>query len=143
MSTTKKPLKYLWSGIFANGKVIDQPADDRYSKHVEGAEWNPSAFRDLQDYQGICNLHIFQLNGEDQRHSVDLRSGQFTVNRQHFFMDDNDINSERKLIFYRVVQHHNNDGVWEEDPIVVGYKFGYEYKNSKGRNVEKVIIIDG
>lgn len=139
MSTTTQPLKYLWSGIFANGVVIDQSADDKYSKHDDEAEWNPSAFRDLLDYQSVCTLKLFQLGD----YSVNLTTGEWVVDNKHFFMDENDINSERKLIYFRTMQRLNNDGVWDEEPTVVSYTFGYEYKNSKGINQTRTITIDG
>lgn len=139
MSTTTKPLKYLWSAIFANGHVLDQPANDLYSKHNPDAEWNPSAFRDLQDYEQICTLKIFQL-GE---HQINLKTGQFTVNGKHFFMNEDDIASERKLIYYRTMQRNNNDGVWDDEPTVVSFTMGYEYKDSKNKTHKRTITIDG
>lgn len=36
--------------MFRDGTYLEQPDDDRYSKHDESAEHNPSAFRDLLDY---------------------------------------------------------------------------------------------
>lgn len=144
MSTTTKPLKYLWSGIFANGTVIDQPKNDLYSKHDPDAEWNPSAFRDLQDYQdNVCTLKIFQLDSYDHHVSVNLLTGEWFMDDKRFFMDENDINSERKLIYYRTMQRYNNDGVWDDEPVVVSFTIGYEYKDSKNKTHKRTITIDG
>ena len=50
MSTVKGPLKYIWTGYFEDGKVLEQPADDRWSKHDDANDHNFTAFRDLLDY---------------------------------------------------------------------------------------------
>ena len=42
-------MKYKWIANFKK-KAIIQPDDDRYSKYDPEAEWNPSSFRDFQDY---------------------------------------------------------------------------------------------
>ena len=43
-------LDWKWEARFLDGKVITQPDDDKYSKHDDSKEWNPSSYRDFLDY---------------------------------------------------------------------------------------------
>ena len=144
MSTTTKPLTMLWSVYFEDGHIIDQPEDDRYSKHDDTAEWNPSAFRDILEYDDKSPIKFFELL--DQRkvrggvYRVDLSTGGFSVDSAKFRMDTDD--APRKLIYFRTMDRDNINGEWQE-PRVVAYNFGYEYKNNKGKTVKRIITLDG
>lgn len=59
---------YLWTAIFADGTHIHQPPDDRYSKHDDMAEYNPSAFRDILDKMQESKLVGFDLSSTDGHH---------------------------------------------------------------------------
>ena len=45
----KSKFKYLWRAVFQK-KTITQHPEDKYSRHNPDAEWNPSSFRDFQNY---------------------------------------------------------------------------------------------
>jgi len=143
MSTTTKPLTMLWSVYFEDGHIIDQSEDDRYSKHDDTAEWNPSAFRDILDYEEKSPIKFFHLLDQTKMngiYSVDLSTGEFSIDSKTFRLDDAE--SPRKLIYFRNMDRDNIDGVWQE-PRVVSYNFGYEYKNNKGKTVKRIITLDG
>lgn len=144
MSTVSKPLDFLWTAYLDNEEVIEQPEDDHYSKHDESAEWNPSAFRDVQDRldEGI-KVDLFVLHGDGVFHTVDLVHGKFTIDGTEVELgDETDRFTDRKLIYYRTVEKDWIDGV-EQEPRIVGYSFGYEYKDSKDRVQKKVITLNG
>lgn len=155
MSTTQKPLRILWSAVFEDGHIIDQPQDDKYSKHDETAEWNPSSFRDLLEYEEISKLKWFHLL-ETKKRSVTIRNGHdvtshariWALNAQtgDFYLDGvkfrlDDWQGDRKLIYFRKMLRDNIDGEWQE-PRVASYNFGYEY-NENGKTVKRIITIDG
>ena len=142
MSTVKKPLDYLWTAYFEDETVIEQPEDDRYSKHDPLADWNPSAFRDILDKteEGV-QVDLFVLYGDGVVHTVDLVHGKFTIDGTEIELE-NDCTSPRKLIYYRTIEKDYVDGE-EQDERIVGYSFGYEYKDSKDRVQKKVITLNG
>ena len=81
-------LKYLWEATFKDGTMISQPPDERYSKHDDTAEHNPSAFRDILDHQEVSPLEFFALVGQDrQLYAVCLETGEFFVNGTTFMLD--------------------------------------------------------
>ena len=145
MSTSSQPLKYLWSAYFEDGTIINQPADDRYSKHVEGAEWNPSSFRDLIDYQEKSPLTSFSIEDNRFFYAVYLPTGEFTATSDDgveapFTLEHEPV-TDRKLIYYREMHKDNIDGEWQE-PRVNAYIIGYEGKDANGK-VHKKIGADG
>jgi len=155
MSTSPQPLQYLWTAWFDDGTVIKQPADDRYSKHEDDADNNPSAFRDIIDHQKKANLIYFDINDDVFAYGIDLPSGRFGINGTWFSLEDisNPI-KDRKLIYYRTVDKDivlntvvEKDGkttttIDEKEPRVIAYYFGYEGKNASGKIETKVIRID-
>ena len=122
MSTVKQPLEYLWTAIFTDGHIINQPEDDRYSRYDENLEHNKSAFQDILDYQEKSRLYLFVLHNNDFKHTV--------------YLDKN-----AKLIYYRNVEQKHIDGI-AQDPEVVSYCVGYEYKDDNNKVQKKVIEIN-
>jgi len=149
MSTTTQSLKYLWTAVFDDGRVIEQPADDRYSKHLDTAEWNPSAFRDVLDYSEEHNLATFVLKDVTDgyaEYGIDLGDGMFwTWNPEgslEFSLEDEPL-TERKIIFFREMYQQQELGKEAGEPFVNRYVIGYEGKDSKGKVQKKVIYING
>lgn len=131
---------YLWTAVFADGTNIHQPPDDRYSKHDDTAEYNPSAFRDILDKMQESKLVGFDLSSTDGHHRcyLDMLS-------RSFYIDGNLIWLERpgeeltdiKLIYFRTME--SSKGRYHR---VVAYNFGYAGKDvNSGKIVEKVITI--
>lgn len=160
MSTVKAPLKYLWTGYFDDGKVLEQPEDDRYSKHDDAADHNPTAFRDLLDYCSKANLIYFDINDGTFAYGVDLPTGNFGINGTWFNIEDQDEPlSDRKIVFWREVLKKTHisrektgeqnekgedlyrDVIVEDEPYVNAYYFGYKGKNAKGKEVVKTIRV--
>lgn len=143
MSTTSQALKYLWTAVFDDSHFIVQPADDRYSGHDEEAEHNPSAFRDLLDYQKQGHrLTVFELGN----YEIDLVNGDFYVNDRlgaigKFSLEEVPL-EDRKLIYFREMRQEWIDGVPQE-PYVNRYCVGYEGKDPEGKIQKKVVYIDG
>lgn len=142
MSTVSKPLEYLWTAYFEDETVIEQPEDDRYSKHDPNSEWNPSAYRDVLDKieSGVA-VDLFVLVGDGTVHTLDLVHGKFTIDGTEIELE-NDCRNPRKLIYYRTVEKDYIDGI-ETDARITAYSFGYEYKDDKGRVQKKVITLNG
>ena len=146
MSTTTQALKYRWTAYFEDGKVMEQPEDDRYSKHDDTAEYNPSSFRDLLEYEEKSKLIYFDINDGTFAYGVDMPSGRFGINGTWFSLETDESLAKRKLIYWRGVQKddklHANGEVAEGEPYVYAYFFGYTGINSKGERVQKVVRID-
>lgn len=135
-------LKYLWEATFQDGHVIKQSADDKYSKHDDKAAHNPSAFRDILDYQKKSPLMFFALVGEEVPNifAVSMATGEFYVNNATFHITGPPVEStERKLIYYRTQQANLQTGEMQ----TVSYNFGYEIKGVNGKNIKKVVTIRG
>lgn len=146
MATTQQPLKYLWRAYFAD-RTIKQPADDRYSKHDDKAEHNPSAFRDVVEHQEKFEMSHFSLYSSEGefRIGIELRSGIFYTGngnpKWNFTLETQPL-TDRKLIYFREVKQDFVDGVAGE-PYVSRYAIGYEGKLPDGTTQEKVVFIDG
>lgn len=133
-------MRYLWTAYFDNGDEIVQPIDDRYSKHDDSAEYNPSAFRDIQEHEGEVTYFVLD-DGDGNEYLVDLVTGTFTIESMDFSLEEEPLR-DRKLIYYREMEADYVDGEMGE-PRIVRYAMGYEGKNSEGKVIKKVIHIDG
>ena len=134
--------KYLWEAVFEDGHKITQPQDDRYSKHVEGAEHNPSSFRDLLDYaENVSPLAIFSLHAntvsDSEIYAVNLLNGEFFVNGTTFTLDQPmEELIDRKVIYYRTKRMD----MTTQDQYIYAYNFGYEGKHPESGKIVKRII---
>lgn len=144
-------LKYKWVARFKN-KVIRQPDDDRYSKFCPEAEWNPSAFRDFQDYfDGHKDeLETFELISKNERYMVDFRGSKPIVtnttttrwgyNKHSVLHREKRDLSDVRVIYYRKMQLVIKDGQ-ASSPEVLGYVLGYQGNDANGNNRQKTIYI--
>lgn len=146
-------LKYKWVATF-KGKVISQPDDDRYSKHDPNAEWNPSSFRDFQDYfnEHADELEQFSLWSDSDAYFVDFsREGHPMLKRmkkgENWSCDKVSILSREKaklhdirVIYYRQMQSTIKGGQMSS-PEVVGYVLGYQGIDDEGNNRQKTITV--
>lgn len=134
-------LTRLWSAFFEDGHVIDQPEDDRYSKHDDKADWNPSAFRDVLEYKKAPLLHFALLGpANNDIYSVDLDEGTFRIGTKEMSLEVEPLEN-RKLIYYREMERRNVGGIWLE-ASVKRYALGYEGKDARGKVVKHVIFLD-
>ena len=148
----KSKFKYLWRANFAK-KTITQHPMDLYSKHNPEAEWNPSSFRDFQDYfdNHPDELISFQLVGKDKVYTVDVTRGWCPI----IYCDEesrwgNNIHTllhrekrplrDVRIIYYRNVENTIVDGVFGE-PRVVGYVLGYQGIDKNGNSRKKMITV--
>lgn len=133
-------LKYRWVATFEDGTEIVQPDDDRYSKHDDGADHNPSAFRDILDYEKVSKLRIFTLidsKGEPFA-DIDLNTRSFWLNGTNFRLEDPFTElTDTKLIYYRSMSKDFMTGRVE----CLAYNFGYEGKDEKGKVIKKVVTL--
>lgn len=125
MSTVAKDFKYLWSAVFEDGTVINQPEDDLYSKADPKSENNPSAFRDVLDKQKEAKLVFFYLARQDLvpevNIGVDLVTGQFEANGIRFDAHEQNLDlstKELQIVFHREVRKDTIMGSnWEEQGV--------------------------
>lgn len=153
MSTSPNKLKYLWIAYIDGEKHIVQPADDRHPDHDDNAEWNPSAFRQVQDkLDRVTGFALFPANERPgNTYFVSLTEGWFSVNGRIFWLQDpDDVLTDRKLVFYRPA--HQKQTITQNPetrkmetvthpPEVIGYVMGYEATDQHGKRVLKTITI--
>lgn len=129
--------KYLWAAYFADGHIINQPQDDKYSKHDPEAEYNPSSFRDILDYEKKSKLVYFTLGN----FSLDLKYGSISMGEdtREFTLDQPaEELIDRKLIYYRTKRANLETG----EQYIYAYNFGYEGKHPEtGKIMKKVVTI--
>lgn len=134
-------MKYLWQATFEDGHQIKQPEDDRYSKHDNKLEYNPSAFRDILDYEVLSAVKRFDLLNKGSDYvvfSVDLSTGEFVVGGRAIRLEDNNSQlTDRKLIYYRTMEKDLISGIQR----CVAYNYGYEGKNSEGKVIKKIVSL--
>lgn len=146
-------LKYRWLAAF-NRKHIAQPADDKYSKHNPEAEWNPSSFRDFQDYfdEHENELQTFELWSDDDMYRVDFSDMskpviKHTIKGHNWASDKTSILHREKrplhdvrVIYYRKMQMTIKNGQ-ASSPEVLGYVIGYQGLDENGNNRQKSITV--
>lgn len=146
-------LKYRWVALFKE-KMIKQPLDDRYSKHDPTAEWNPSSFRDFQDYfdEHQNELGLFHLISEDADYAVDLtdqskpkiletkRGSHWGADKTVILHREKRPLSDVRIIYYRKMEMKVINGQ-ASSPEVVGYVLGYQGTDKNGNNRQKTITV--
>ena len=146
-------LKYRWVACFKD-KMIKQPADDRYSKHNPDREWNPSSFRDFQDYfdEHPEDLQQFSLWSDNDAYFIDFsREGHPVIKQirkgKNWACDKEVILSREKrrlsdirIIYYRKMEMQIKNGL-ASSPKVVGYVLGYQGLDDNGNNRQKIITV--
>lgn len=146
-------LKYRWVALFKK-KMIKQPLDDKYSKHDPTAEWNPSSFRDFQDYfdEHQNELELFHLISEDADYAVDLtdpgkpkiletkRGSHWGADKTAILHREKRPLSDIRIIYYRKMELKVINGQ-ASSPEVSGYVLGYQGTDKNGNNRQKVITV--
>lgn len=144
--------KYLWRAVFKR-KVIKQHPEDRYSKHKDGAEYNPSSFRDFQEYLDAHpdDLEYFELVGKDAVITVDLfrpwapviymdEYGRYGSHRKTVLHREKRPLKDVRIIYYRNMETTIVNGEMGE-PIVKGYIIGYQGIDNNGNSRKKMITV--
>ena len=137
--------KYLWIAEYADGNILAQPLDDRYTKHDDNLEHNPSSFRDLLDYEDVSPLVNFRLIKAPipglplkEVASVDLGTGVFTLGDMEFMLERPlELLKDRQIIYFRT--HRMN--MQTQEQYIHAYNFGYKGMDDNGKIVEKVVTI--
>ena len=148
----RSKFKYLWKATFEN-RVITQHPMDLYSKHDPNAEWNPSSFRDFQEYfeKHPDELRKFELvtEGEvytllldhpDKPEIVKTTTGKYGYKKYILLHKEKRPLRDVRVIYYRNMESTILNGVLGE-PRVVGYALGYQGVDENGNNRQKVISV--
>lgn len=148
----KSKFKYLWRAVFLK-KTITQHPEDKYSRHNPGAEWNPSSFRDFQNYfDGHSGeLISFELVGKDATYTVDLtrpwcpmiyvdERGRWGSEKHTLIHREKRPLRDVRIIYYRNMENTIVDGVFGE-PRVLGYVIGYQGIDENGNSRKKMITV--
>lgn len=132
-----KPLKYLFTAIYADGSTIVQTADDKSLIEPE----KRSQFYDVLKLAEQKQLVAFALKGAEHEYGVDLRDGHFEIDGVSFRMHETEVYGF-ELIFFR--QHtHSFNQTREKDTEVsheVVYRMGW--KLTGNQNYQRVMQID-
>lgn len=148
----KSKFKYLWRANFIK-KTITQHPEDKYSGHNPDAEYNPSSFRDFQNYfDGHSGeLISFELVGKDKKYTVDLtrpwcpviycdEEGRWGSEKHTLIHREKRPLRDVRIIYYRNMEATIVDGVFGE-PRVVGYVLGYQGLDGNGNSRKKMITV--
>lgn len=149
----EKKFKYLWRAAFKK-KVINQHPQDLYSKRNPKAEWNPSSFRDFQDYfdEHKTELDSFGLWSDGDCYLVDFTKTGYPeirmLKKGKNWASDKTIVLHRekrpltniRIIYYRNMETTIADGVVGE-PRVLSYTLGYQGVDKNGNNRQKTITV--
>ena len=152
MKLKSSKFSYLWRATFKD-KVINQHPEDKYSRHNPEAEWNPSSFRDFQNYfdKHSNELVSFELVGDGKVYTVDLtrpwcptiysdERGKWGYEKHILLHREKRPLKDVRIIYYRNVESEIRDGIIGE-PRITGYVIGYQGLDDKGNNRQKVITV--
>ena len=148
----KSKFKYLWRAVFLK-RTITQHPDDRYSRYNPDADWNPSSFRDFQNYfdNHSGELISFELVGDKVKYTVDLtrpwcpiiycdEKGRWGSETHTLLHREKRPLENVRIIDFRNVETTIVDGEVGE-PKVVGYTIGYQGIDKNGNNRQKTITV--
>ena len=148
----KSKFKYLWRAVFLK-KTITQHPEDKYSRYNPDAEWNPSSFRDFQNYfDGHSGeLISFELVGKDATYTVDLtrpwcpmiyvdERGRWGSEKHTLIHREKRPLRDVRIIYYRNMGTTITNGVFGE-PRVLGYVIGYQGIDENGNSRKKMITV--
>ena len=151
-SLEKSKFKYLWRAVFQK-KTITQHPEDKYSRHNPDAEWNPSSFRDFQDYFDGHSEELvrFELVSKDTTYTVDLsrpwcpiiyvdERGRWGSEKHTLIHREKRPLRDVRIIYYRNMETTIVDGVFGE-PRVLGYVLGYQGIDKNGNSRKKMITV--
>ena len=153
MNETTVKFKYLWRANFRK-KVITQHPQDLYSKHDPKAEYNPSSFRDFQNYfdEHKSELDMFGLWSDKGCYLVDFTKDGYPIIKmiekgKHWSGDKEIILHREKrelkdirVIYFRNMEVQATNGVFSE-PRVLSYTLGYQGIDKNGNNRQKTIVV--
>lgn len=145
--------KYLWRAVFKNKNILQDP-NDLYSKHDPFAEYNPSSFRDFQEYFDGHNkeLEAFELWSEDAKYWVDfskrgypeirvLKKGKnWASDKEVILYREKRELSDLRVIYYRNMEATIVDGKFGE-PRVLSYTLGYQGLDKNGNSRKKMVTV--
>jgi hypothetical protein len=142
----------MWRATFKD-KVIRQHPEDRYSKYKPGAEYNPSSFRDFQEYfdKHPGELNKFELIGDNAVATVDLTRpwapviyldeyGKYGSHKKTIIHKEKRPLKDVRIIYYRNTQATIVDGQMGE-PSVQSYVLGYQGLDDSGNCRKKMISV--
>lgn len=148
----KSKFKYLWRAVF-DKKVITQHPEDKYSKHNPDAEWNPSSFRDFQNYFDNHSEELirFELVSKDATYTVDLsrpwcpmiyvdERGRWGSEKHTLIHREKRPLRDVRIIYYRNMETTIINGVFGE-PRVLSYVIGYQGIDENGNSRKKMITV--
>ena len=138
----ERKLRYLWTAVFYDGTSITQPQDDKYSKHDDSKEYNPSSFRDVIEYSEKSPIWAFIISNPDDEndfYGVRLVDGMFCAGGKEFALHKQDEKIvDKQIIYYRTMQANMQTGKQR----CVAYNIGYKGKDpATGKTTEKVITV--
>lgn len=145
--------KYLWRASFRKKNIYQHP-QDLYSKYNPEAEYNPSSFRDFQDYfdEHKDELDSFSLWSDKDCYLVDFTKTGYPeirmLKRGKDWASDKIIvlhREEEELtdirpIYYRNMEATIVDGVFGE-PKVKAFCIGYQGLDKNGNSRKKIITV--
>lgn len=154
MNETTVKFKYLWKAVFKN-RVITQHPLDLYSKHDPKAEYNPSSFRDFQDYfdkhqeelesfnlidkSGTMYVVDFHKKGLPTIEKIEYGRSYFSNNPTILHREKRELKDIR-VIYFRNMEVQATNGVFGE-PRVLSYTLGYQGIDKNGNNRQKTIVV--
>lgn len=140
-----------WQARFKDGKVIVQPDDDKYSKHDDSKDFNPSSFRDFLDYfnKDRDNLESFGITNYKEDKVVVVRFDENEIRLFTYKKGDKDVVVKKKCeklenaqpIYFRKMENTSVNGVFGT-PKVVSYTIGFQGTDKNGKNAQYLLEVE-
>lgn len=140
-----------WQARFRDGKVIVQPDDDKYSKHDDSKDYNPSSFRDFLDYfnKDRNNLDSFGIVSNKEDKVVVVRFDENEIRLFTYKKGDKDVAVKKKCeklknaqpIYFRKMENTSVNGVFGT-PKVVSYTIGFQGTDKNGKNAQYLLEVE-
>lgn len=147
-----KNFKFLWRAEFSDGKKIVQHPEDLYSKHNPQAEYNPSSFRDILDYQEAhrnAKLMKFCLFNDRETYTVSFESekrpeiyydasNKYGIQTKHYrlFSCKRDLSNVRPIYYRRM-----SINLQTQEKTLLFYTLGFQGTEENGRNFKEEIKV--
>ena len=143
-------LDWRWQAIFYNENLEDddavfitQPEDDRYSKHDDNADWNPSSYRDFLDYFKGHKDELYQFRLFNKNTNSEVVVDFSDLNKPYIIGEATLYDgylANAQPVYYRKMKNEAINGVFGE-PQVQSYVVGFQGQLENGKNFQHTIEV--
>ena len=129
---SRESLTFHWKALFKDGNFINQFDEDGEHK-----------FKEIKDkFNGLHFFYLFNKNNLKEKFIVDLENGFIYKNEINSFIQEEEIKTNIRLIYFRRHKVEIGEKDLKEKSHNITYHLGFQYNDKNGNNKQIVFQID-